>query len=262
MPPISRSPKRKRARRYFSASAATGLHYGSELSEFYASSSTTGTAHRPELSTSSADDFTILRERKSNISMNDDDSSRDYDSIVSQPERHSFGLDERPVLAYSSLPPTPITSSSPEIPSPPSRTTVFINQQPTQHHEPPFSLLDYLREELLATDFDSHQELKWERVSNFISMPIAMEKARLSFCTSSFHSDRHAADLRLWHDCLSGFISIYLHYSTNSICLCFLATVCRHVHPRITSTVAKSGHPTHVAYHRVYRRARAFDRRE
>lgn len=40
----------------------------------------------------------------------------------------------------------------------------------------PFSLWDYLREELLATDFDSHQEQKWERVSNFLSMPVAMEK--------------------------------------------------------------------------------------
>jgi hypothetical protein len=40
----------------------------------------------------------------------------------------------------------------------------------------PFSLWDYLREELLATDFDSHQELKWERVGNFLSIPLAIEK--------------------------------------------------------------------------------------
>ncbi|KAG6882685.1 hypothetical protein C0992_010968 [Termitomyces sp. T32_za158] len=40
----------------------------------------------------------------------------------------------------------------------------------------PFSLWDYLQEELLATDFDSHQEMKWERVSNFLSIPLAMEK--------------------------------------------------------------------------------------
>lgn len=40
----------------------------------------------------------------------------------------------------------------------------------------PFSLWDYLREELLATDFDSHQEMKWERVSNFLNVPIAIEK--------------------------------------------------------------------------------------
>ncbi|KAG5221421.1 eukaryotic membrane protein family-domain-containing protein [Salix suchowensis] len=50
---------------------------------------------------------------------------------------------------------------------------------PTLHPETrelPFSLWDYLREELLATDFDSHQELKWERVSNFLSIPLAIEK--------------------------------------------------------------------------------------
>jgi len=40
----------------------------------------------------------------------------------------------------------------------------------------PFSIWDYLREELLATDFDSHQELKWDRVSNFLSIPVAIEK--------------------------------------------------------------------------------------
>lgn len=40
----------------------------------------------------------------------------------------------------------------------------------------PFSLWDYLREELLATDFDSHQELKWDRVSNFLNIPVAIEK--------------------------------------------------------------------------------------
>ena len=44
----------------------------------------------------------------------------------------------------------------------------------------PFSLWDYLREELLATDFDSHQEMKWERVSNFLNVPLAVEKVWLS----------------------------------------------------------------------------------
>jgi hypothetical protein len=44
------------------------------------------------------------------------------------------------------------------------------------YEPPPFSIWDYLREELLATDFDSHQELKWERVSNFLNIPVAMEK--------------------------------------------------------------------------------------
>jgi hypothetical protein len=43
---------------------------------------------------------------------------------------------------------------------------------------PPFSLWDYLREELLATDFDSHQELKWERVRNFLGVPLALERVR------------------------------------------------------------------------------------
>ncbi|KIM31638.1 hypothetical protein M408DRAFT_317895 [Serendipita vermifera MAFF 305830] len=53
----------------------------------------------------------------------------------------------------------------------------------------PFSLWDYLREELLATDFDSHQEMKWERVSNFLNIPFAVEKTigfGIILCFDSF----------------------------------------------------------------------------
>lgn len=193
MPPTSRSPKRKRVRRYFSASAATGLRYSSKLAEYYASTSTTGTSHRPELSSSSTDNFAVLRERNGNISLDDEDGSspsRDYESVLSQPERHSFEFEVRPPLTYSSLPPTPITSSTPQLPSPPPTAPSFTKTSPpVKDHEPPFSLLDYLREELLATDFDSHQELKWERVGNFLHMPLAMEKVgvlRLTFCYRAY----------------------------------------------------------------------------
>lgn len=80
-------------------------------------------------------------------------------------------------LAYASLPPTPTSPSPPQGPgfrnSPPPSPTLH-----PETRELPFSLWDYLREELLATDFDSHQELKWERVSNFLSIPLAIEKVR------------------------------------------------------------------------------------
>ncbi|KAK7057215.1 eukaryotic membrane protein family-domain-containing protein [Favolaschia claudopus] len=80
-----------------------------------------------------------------------------------------------PLNIYASLPPTPIS------PSPPSRplTPLTPISPISSMFEPvvqPFSLWDYLREELLATDFDSHQELKWDRVSNFLSIPVAIEK--------------------------------------------------------------------------------------
>ncbi|KAL4078517.1 eukaryotic membrane protein family-domain-containing protein [Scleroderma yunnanense] len=83
------------------------------------------------------------------------------------------GVNMRP-LAYTSLPPTPILPSPPASPPPDRRT--LQEPQVSQMHDPIFSLWDYLREELLATDFDSHQELKWERVSNFLSIPYAIEK--------------------------------------------------------------------------------------
>lgn len=79
-------------------------------------------------------------------------------------------------LTYASLPPSPLHATP--RPSPPQSPTsplssVFSLLTPAA---PPFSIWDYLREELLATDFDSHQEMKWERVSNFLSIPVAMEK--------------------------------------------------------------------------------------
>ncbi|KAJ7680299.1 eukaryotic membrane protein family-domain-containing protein [Mycena polygramma] len=87
----------------------------------------------------------------------------------------SFDHDTRPNNIYASLPPSPIS------PSPPSRPlTPLTPVSPISLFEPavaqPFSLWDYLREELLATDFDSHQELKWDRVSNFLNIPVAIEK--------------------------------------------------------------------------------------
>ncbi|KAG5643443.1 hypothetical protein DXG03_000916 [Asterophora parasitica] len=84
-------------------------------------------------------------------------------------------------LVYSSLPPTPIsTSPPPPLPfddqEPPLSPRFEADGEETKFTTLPFSLWDYLREELLATDFDSHQELKWERVSNFLSIPLAVEK--------------------------------------------------------------------------------------
>lgn len=100
------------------------------------------------------------------------------------PDSHMFESRSRPT-AYSSLPPTPLLTSRPYTPPTPvspvsPNSPAFLPEEapPSTSQAPPFSLWDYLREELLATDFDSHQEMKWERVSNFLSMPLAMEKVR------------------------------------------------------------------------------------
>jgi len=96
------------------------------------------------------------------------------------PTRSIF--EQRPLpTAYASLPPTPIQPSRPFSPPLPVSPVKLVSEGTSSQPDPysvPFSLWDYLREELLATDFDSHQELKWERVSNFLSMPVAMEKVR------------------------------------------------------------------------------------
>ncbi|KAG8901968.1 hypothetical protein FRB99_004986 [Tulasnella sp. 403] len=83
-------------------------------------------------------------------------------------------LGPKTIKAYASLPPSPRISPSPELPR---RSSYSIPKLPAV--APPFSLWEYLREELLAADFDSHQELKWERVSNFLSIPLGVEKVRI-----------------------------------------------------------------------------------
>uniref|UniRef100_V5EQZ4 DUF747-domain-containing protein n=1 Tax=Kalmanozyma brasiliensis (strain GHG001) TaxID=1365824 RepID=V5EQZ4_KALBG len=71
-------------------------------------------------------------------------------------------------------------------------TTPTLNDESSRaqrHENHPFSLWDYLKEEVLATDFDATQEMKWERVTNFISIPFWMEKIILFgfvVCLDSF----------------------------------------------------------------------------
>lgn len=187
MPPSSsRSPRRKRVRRYLSA---TGTLWSGR-----ATSSSSNPKRRRGSVASTSGRFTPPRGRSDVSDSEDDLELDDAVSIDSHPE--SFGLllqshDNRPPFAYSSLPATPITSSPrPESPPPPRLLAAPFQRDdhelPPKHEDvsgaPPFSLWDYLREELLATDFDSHQELKWERVSNFLSMPVAIEKVCLR-CT-------------------------------------------------------------------------------
>lgn len=90
--------------------------------------------------------------------------------------RVSSPSEDGPLLTYASLPPTPITSSPPPPASNGEQFKLPQAQEQSDVYNTPFSLWDYLREELLATDFDSHQELKSERVSNFLSIPLAIEK--------------------------------------------------------------------------------------
>lgn len=88
--------------------------------------------------------------------------------------------DGRRPLTYSSLPSTPVAPDAPPLSAVPQSPLSPISMSAVEDAPAPFSLWDYLREELLATDFDSHQEMKWERVSNFLNVPVAIEKVRLS----------------------------------------------------------------------------------
>ena len=84
-------------------------------------------------------------------------------------------LHEEPKLApapkEAEAKPVPNKETAEDPPQKPNGTAT-----PARPDSTPFSLWDYLKEEVLATDFDATQEMKWERVTNFISIPFWMEK--------------------------------------------------------------------------------------
>jgi hypothetical protein len=131
--------------------------------------------------------------------------------------------DEEQKLVYASLPSTPIASAPPGMfPRAHSLEPELAMSDPQAeiiHTYTPFTLWDYLREELFATDFDSHQELKWERVSNFLGMPLAMEKVRQSL-VSTFQT-LTTADHRIWFYVMLRLFPLYIYYSTHQIRHCF-----------------------------------------
>jgi len=116
---------------------------------------------------------------------------------------------------YASLPPSPVS------PSPPP-----LRRHKEERGAPPFSIWDYLREELLATDFDSHQELKWERVSNFLSIPLAIEKVfgfllvvrveNLFVCYRFFHLDLFCVLTRYYIPSLFSLFDLHWPFSAYS----------------------------------------------
>ncbi|KAI0655987.1 eukaryotic membrane protein family-domain-containing protein [Cubamyces menziesii] len=196
MPQVSRSPKRKRVRRYFSASAATGARWNPKLQSSSASRTSSTVRSRKRASSGSSDEEYEFSPAHTHPELHPDEEENmfRFSEIATAFAPSSARSAESPPpprqpLAYASLPPTPI-SPSPPLPSTPSLSAPLPSLTSLDtFYEPPFSIWDYLREELLATDFDSHQELKWERVSNFLSMPIALEKIFLFgfvVCLDSF----------------------------------------------------------------------------
>ena len=183
MPQVSRSPKRKRVRRYFSASAATGARWNPMFQPTPGSSTTTKSRRRGS-SVSSDETFDFSPNHTHDDIHSEEDHTLRYNEAANSYSTHdnSESPDLPRPLAYASLPPTPISPSPPLQPTSPLSAPLPSFPSLDAVYEPPFSLWDYLREELLATDFDSHQELKWERVSNFLSMPVALEK--VSRCRS------------------------------------------------------------------------------
>lgn len=183
MPPSgSLSPRRRRARKPLSLSSASGAKWVAGLSSLGAPSAPQ--RRRRGSSPAITTLFTNSQLNDSPCSEEDDYPRLLSDDEVGIPHAETFptiSLPQRQPLTYASLPPTPISRSPPRHASPPPQPISPPSPPPSPKHqdtayEPPFSIWDYLREELLATDFDSHQELKWERVTNFLSMPFAMEK--------------------------------------------------------------------------------------
>lgn len=97
----------------------------------------------------------------------------------------------------------------------------------------PFSLWEYLKEEVMATDVESTQEMRWDRVSNFMAVPWQCEKVSddvllnmtlqslaLRFLIEALLLCSCAcfADDSLWLRHLLGLLSIHLHHLASAVC--------------------------------------------
>ncbi|KAI8146129.1 eukaryotic membrane protein family-domain-containing protein [Fennellomyces sp. T-0311] len=75
---------------------------------------------------------------------------------------------------------TPLSPLSPPAPLTPSSSSPPLSAQSADHKDDAddvsFSFWDYLRDELTVSDFDSTQEIKRERITNFLGVPAAIEK--------------------------------------------------------------------------------------
>lgn len=185
------SPRRARKLKRRFSSASTGGTWANSFAPLSSASLARGRGHPPSLSPPASTtqlSFSHFRPNLTDGSEVDDDpfELESHSDREPTPGFHSFRGRTRNSLpkTYASLPPTPISPSPPSRPFTPTLpvSPISLEFDTSITTAPPFSLWDYLREELLATDFDSHQELKWDRVSNFLSMPLAIEKA--SFETS------------------------------------------------------------------------------
>jgi hypothetical protein len=246
MPP-SQSPtiRARRLKRRFSSASANRSWLAPDLAH--------GARGRPREISSSPAPSTATEFYSRRTDYSEFEVESDPESTASQ-DHHSTRSPPRPLI-YASLPPTPI-SPSPPLPeyghvSTPELPPIFPPSP--RSYQAPFSLWDYLREELLATDFDSHQELKWERVSNFLSIPLAMEKVRYNFIHGPLVS-KQFADNRVRVYTLSGLIPLHIHHSADPIHSRILSFLLQHLtfavfvvrHPS-TPAKPKSRHPTHDA---------------
>jgi hypothetical protein len=160
------------------------------------------------------------------------------------------------IRTFSSLPPSPI--SRPLTPLTPVSPIPSLFEPAIQ----PFSLWDYLREELLATDFDSHQELKWDRVSNFFSIPVAIEKV---WSTSTVVSSLFTAvDHRLRICPLLGLLPLYFHHLAYPVRTCMDAIACQYALPLCftSSAFAKGRYTPDASFGRLHHDIKPTYRRE
>ena len=146
-------------------------------------------------------------------------------------------------FTYSSLPPTPITSS------PPLGATTYpvTPTKPQAAYQQPFSIWDYLQEELLATDFDSHQEMKWERVSNFLNTPFAVEKVTQHHFPSWLKLTRQL-DCRFRVYPVSRHLPVHLYNPSDTIYLGLLSFVGQSLLLEASSIFTRSSEGRHLAY--------------
>lgn len=134
---------------------------------------------------------------------------------------------DSPTATTTPLSPVPPSTPSSPVP-PPDLPSSRASQRQDHYGLPSMSFWDYLRDELTVADFDTAQEIKRERVTNFLAVPSSLEKVNVLDHLPHVNQTRYSysySSLRclwsvdgVWLCGLFGLLSIHIHHPALTLC--------------------------------------------
>ncbi|SAM01471.1 hypothetical protein [Absidia glauca] len=110
-----------------------------------------------------------------------------YSTFIKASPKVPAPTPDSPIATTTPLSPAPPPTPSSPVP-PPDSPSSRASQRQDHYGLPSMSFWDYLRDELTVADFDTAQEIKRERVTNFLAVPSSLEKvSALNYPCESNH---------------------------------------------------------------------------